>query len=178
MKLRIAGYAPDSVVDGPGIRFVLFTQGCCHNCEGCHNPKTHDPEGGDLVPLTEIVDRIKKTRLIRGVTFSGGEPFLQAAGLVQLARQLRALGLNIITYSGFTFEQLLEKAAQDKAVKDLLSLSDILVDGPYVHTQRDLGLAFRGSRNQRLIDLPRSLRAGQAVEWDPEDDIAEVKVLA
>jgi anaerobic ribonucleoside-triphosphate reductase activating protein len=178
MKLRIAGYAPDSVVDGPGIRFVLFTQGCCHDCEGCHNPKTHDPEGGDLVAISDIVDRIKKTRLIRGVTFSGGEPFLQAAALVQLARQLRALGLNIVTYSGFTFEQLLEKAAQDKAVKDLLSLSDILVDGPYVQAKRDLSLAFRGSRNQRLVDLRRSLKAGQAVEWDPEGDIAEVKVLA
>lgn len=178
MRLRIAGYTPDSVVDGPGIRFVIFTQGCLHNCEGCHNPKTHDPEGGDLVPVSEIVDRIKKTRLIRGVTFSGGEPFLQAAALVQLARQLRALGLNIVTYSGFTFERLLEMAAKDKAVKDLLALSDILVDGPYVHAQRDLGLAFRGSRNQRLVNLRASLKAGQAVEWDPEDDIAEVKVLA
>lgn len=178
MKLRIAGYAPDSVVDGPGIRFVLFTQGCCHDCEGCHNPKTHDPDGGDLLALSEIVDRIKKTKLIRGVTFSGGEPFLQAAGLVQLARQLRALGLNIVTYSGFTFEQLLDMSAGDKAVRDLLALSDILVDGPYDHTQRDLSLAFRGSRNQRLIDLRRSLQAGQAVEWDTEGEIAPVKVLA
>ena len=169
MKLRLAGYAPESVVDGPGIRFVLFTQGCDHACPGCHNPQTHDIEGGDLVNTGEIFERIKKARLIRGVTFSGGEPFLQAAPLAHLGRQLRALGLGVVTYSGYLFEELYALAARDKAVKDLLAVTDILVDGPYMMGQRDTSLAFRGSRNQRLIDVPQSLLAGQAVMWDEVD---------
>ncbi len=169
MKIRLAGYSPESVVDGPGIRFVLFAQGCEHACPGCHNPQTHDKEGGDLVDLAEIFERIKKAKLIRGVTFSGGEPYLQAAPLAQLARQVKALGLGLVTYSGYTFEQLYALAARDKNVKDLLAASDILVDGKYMAGQRDISLAFRGSANQRLIDVPRSLLAGQAVEWDELD---------
>lgn len=169
MKLRLAGYAPESVVDGPGIRFVLFAQGCDHACPGCHNPQTHDPQGGDLVDTSEIFERIKKARLIRGVTFSGGEPFLQAAPLAQLGRQLRALGLGIVTYSGYLFEELHAMAARDKGVKDLLAVTDILVDGPYRIGLRDTSLAFRGSSNQRLIDVPRSLLAGQAVLWEGTD---------
>ncbi len=166
MKIRLAGYAPESVVDGPGIRFVLFAQGCEHACPGCHNPQTHDKEGGDLVDLAEIFDRIKKAKLIRGVTFSGGEPYLQAAPLAQLARQVKALGLGLVTYSGYTFEQLQTIAARDKNVRDLLAASDILVDGKFMAAQRDTSLAFRGSANQRLIDVPRSLLAGQAVLWE------------
>jgi anaerobic ribonucleoside-triphosphate reductase activating protein len=166
MKIRLAGYAPESVVDGPGIRFVLFAQGCEHNCPGCHNPQTHDREGGDLVDIAEIFERIKKAKLIRGVTFSGGEPYLQAAPLAQLARQVKALGLGLVTYSGYRFEELYAIAARDKNVKDLLAASDILVDGKYMAEKRDISLAFRGSANQRLIDVPRSLLAGQAVEWD------------
>ncbi len=170
MKIRLAGFIPESVVDGPGIRFVLFAQGCEHHCPGCHNPQTHDREGGELVDLAEIMGRIKKTKLIRGVTFSGGEPFLQAAPLAQLARQLRALGLGLVTYSGYRFEQLLALGAADKAIRELLAASDILVDGPYMEAKRDLALPFRGSANQRLIDVPRSLLAGQAVEWDEVDN--------
>ncbi len=169
MKIRLAGYIPESVVDGPGIRFVLFAQGCDHHCPGCHNPQTHARDGGELVDLGEIFDRIKKAKLIRGVTFSGGEPFLQAAPLVQLARQIRALGLGLVTYSGYRFEELLALGGTDKAVRDLLAASDLLVDGPYMEAKRDLGLAFRGSANQRLIDVPRSLIAGQAVEWTEVD---------
>ncbi|MDR7865775.1 MAG: anaerobic ribonucleoside-triphosphate reductase activating protein [Sporomusaceae bacterium] len=169
MKIRLAGYSPESVVDGPGIRFVLFAQGCEHACPGCHNPQTHDREGGDLVDLAEIFERIKKAKLIRGVTFSGGEPYLQAAPLAQLARQVRALGLGLVTYSGYTFEQLYAMAARDKNIRDLLAASDILVDGKYMAGQRDISLAFRGSANQRLIDVPRSLLAGQAVLWEELD---------
>ena len=178
MKIRLAGYAPESVVDGPGIRFVLFAQGCEHACPGCHNPQTHDREGGDLVDLAEIFERIKKAKLIRGVTFSGGEPFLQAAPLAQLARQIKALGLGLVTYSGYRFEELYAMAARDKNIRDLLAASDILVDGKYVAEKRDISLAFRGSTNQRLIDVPRSLLAGQAVMWDHEADQADFQVLA
>ncbi len=178
MKIRLAGFLPESVVDGPGIRFVLFAQGCEHHCPGCHNPQTHDLSGGELVDLGEIFDRIKKAKLLRGVTFSGGEPFLQAAALAVLGRQIRALGLGLVTYSGYRFEELLALSARDKAVKDLLAVTDILVDGKYMAGQRDISLAFRGSANQRLVDVPRSLLAGQAVMWDHEGSQAEYKVLA
>lgn len=178
MKIRLAGHIPESVVDGPGIRFVLFAQGCEHHCPGCHNPATHALDGGDLVEVAEIFDRIKKAKLLRGVTFSGGEPFLQAAPLSVLGRQIRALGLGLVTYSGYTFEELFAMSARDKAVKDLLAVTEILVDGKYMAGQRDISLAFRGSANQRLIDVPRSLLAGQAVEWDHDGSQAEYKVLA
>lgn len=178
MNLRLAGFIPESVVDGPGIRFVLFAQGCEHHCPGCHNPQTHDRDGGELVDSAEIFDRIKKTKLLRGVTFSGGEPFLQAAPLAQLGRQIRALGLGIVTYSGYRFEELLALSARDKAIKDLLSVTEILVDGKYLAAQRDISLPFRGSKNQRLIDVPQSIKTGQAVEWDHDADQAAFKVLA
>ncbi len=115
MKIRLAGHIPESINDGPGIRFVLFTQGCKHNCPGCHNPTTHALDGGNLVDSSEILGRIKKAKHIRGVTFSGGEPFLQAAPLALLGRQIRALGLDLVTYSGHTFEELLAMSARDKA---------------------------------------------------------------
>lgn len=178
MKIRLAGHIPESVVDGPGIRFVLFAQGCQHHCPGCHNPQTHDLGGGDLIDIAEIFDRIKKAKLLRGVTFSGGEPFLQAAPLAQLGRQIRALGLGIVTYSGYRFEELFAMSVHDKNIKDLLAVTEILVDGKYMAGQRDISLAFRGSSNQRLIDVPNSLIAGQAVLYDNEAAQAEFKVLA
>ena len=176
MQIRLAGYLPESIVDGPGVRFVLFTQGCEHNCPGCHNPQTHALDGGRLVDAAEIFERIKKARHIRGVTISGGEPFLQAGPVSRLVRQLRALGLHITTYTGYLFEELVAMGARDKGVKDLLAGTDLSVDGPFVLAQRDLGLAFRGSRNQRLIDVPLSLVAGQAVMWENRE--SEVRVLA
>ncbi len=166
MELRIAGIAKESVVDGPGLRFVVFTQGCPHRCPGCHNPHTHDPNGGDLTDTDEIFSLIEQTKLIRGVTFSGGEPFLQAAPLAYLAGQIKALELDIVTYSGFLFEQLVARSSHNKGVRQLLAQTDILVDGPYRMAERDLGLAFRGSRNQRLINVPHSLALGRIVQWE------------
>lgn len=168
MELRIAGIERESVVDGPGLRLVIFTQGCPHNCPGCHNPQTHDRHGGTVVSAAAVWEIIDSTKLIRGVTFSGGEPFLQAKTLAYLAQKIKAAGLNIVTYSGFTYEQLLAIALRRSAVRDLLHLTDILVDGPYVAAQRDLRLAFRGSSNQRLIDVQHSLAAGQVVLWEVE----------
>jgi anaerobic ribonucleoside-triphosphate reductase activating protein len=167
MKLRLAGTEPESVVDGPGIRFVVFTQGCPHHCPGCHNPETWDPEAGEPVEVRELLDRIKEGKLLKGVTVSGGEPFLQAEALVELARGVRDLGLDLVVYTGFAFEELRELARSRPAYRDLLILTSILVDGPYLEAERDLALAFRGSRNQRLIDMPRSLAEGTAVEWTP-----------
>lgn len=167
MQLRIAGITDESVVDGPGIRMVIFTQGCPHHCPGCHNPETHDPHGGSLVDTDKLLAIVRqaKRKLVRGVTFSGGEPFLQAAPLVALAKAVKQEGLDVVTYSGYYLEQLLVLAARHRDIRDLLAQTDLLVDGPYIAAERDLRLAFRGSRNQRLIDMPASLAAGRPVLW-------------
>lgn len=165
MKLRLAGIVPDSIVDGPGLRLALFFQGCPHRCPGCHNPETHDPAGGRGVDPAELLAQIGASRKIDGVTFTGGEPFMQAAGLAALAEAVCRLGLDLVLYSGFTFEELLRKSEVDPHTRRLLHAGMLLVDGLYLEAERDLTLPFRGSRNQRLIDLPRSLEEGAAVEW-------------
>ncbi|MDU4959847.1 MAG: anaerobic ribonucleoside-triphosphate reductase activating protein [Sporomusaceae bacterium] len=166
MEIKVAGIIRESIVDGPGLRLVIFTQGCPHHCDGCHNPETHDPDGGKSMDSTELIAMVETARLIRGVTFSGGEPFLQAAALASIAAAAKRRGLDIVTYTGFLYEHLLTLA--DAGVKALLAQTDILVDGPFIKAERDLRLAFCGSRNQRLIDVPKSLAAGRAVLWqDP-----------
>ncbi|MGN0638061.1 MAG: anaerobic ribonucleoside-triphosphate reductase activating protein [Huintestinicola sp.] len=164
--LRIAGITDDSIVDGPGIRLTVFVQGCPHNCEGCHNPQTHDFADGTDITLGEIMDRINANPLLDGVTFSGGEPFCQAAALSKLGRMIREKGLNIITYSGYTYEYLTEHSDSENSFGELLDVSDHLVDGPFVLAERDLTLKFRGSKNQRIIDLKRSAECGRAVTAD------------
>ncbi len=172
MQLRVAGITQESVVDGPGLRVVIFTQGCPHHCPGCHNPQTHDPNGGHLNTIEQILPVIENSRLIRGVTFSGGEPFLQPKPLTYLAKQIQKRGLDIVTYTGFRFEELLALGLRRPEIKELLQHTDILIDGPYQAAERDLRLAFRGSRNQRLIDVQRSLRAGRVILW--EDPAARI----
>ena len=161
-QIRIAGVVRESVVDGPGLRFVVFTQGCPHHCPGCHNPQTHDFEGGQLVEISQLVELMEKNPLLRGITFSGGEPFAQPEGMAALAQQVKAHGWDLFLYSGYTFEQLLKMGEECPAVRRLLELGDILVDGPYLEGERSLELKFRGSRNQRVIDLPASLASGKA----------------
>lgn len=161
--MRIANYIQDSIVDGKGLRFTLFTQGCPHRCEGCHNPQTHDFDGGREMSTDEIVAIILKNPLTDGVTFSGGEPFAQARDCAVIARAVREKGLNVWAYSGYTFEQLLEGSDD---MRELLSLCDVLVDGPFILAQRSLSLKWRGSANQRVLDVPKSLAAGEAVLLD------------
>ncbi|MCL6634443.1 MAG: anaerobic ribonucleoside-triphosphate reductase activating protein [Peptococcaceae bacterium] len=157
MELRIAGTIGESVVDGPGLRFVVFVQGCRHHCKGCHNPDTWDPAGGTAVDAEHLLAQIRAARLIKGVTFSGGEPFLQAAPLAWLGREVKKLGLDVITFTGYTWERLLALAREDRAVEELILASDYIVDGPFILAERDLALPFRGSRNQRIIDVAKSL---------------------
>jgi len=165
MKLRLSGIKPESVVDGPGIRFVLYVQGCSRRCPGCHNPGTHDPAGGVEADLGLVLGWIREARpALDGVTFSGGEPFEQAEALAELARGVRRLGLDIVIYSGYTFEELLEKSEEDPHVRGLLEAGSLLVDGSYIQEERDLALPYRGSRNQRLINISESLKRGVAVE--------------
>lgn len=164
--LRISGIEPESIVDGPGIRYTIFVQGCPHHCEGCHNPQTHDFDGGRVVALDNILEEIKKNPLLSGVTFSGGEPFCQAEVLTELGKKIKDTGLNLVCYSGYTFEELLKLAKTKPAVLELLKLTDILIDGKFVLAEKSLMLKFRGSRNQRIIDVPTSLAHGEPVVMD------------
>lgn len=166
MELRIAGTVNDSIVDGPGIRFTVFTQGCPHNCEGCHNPQTHDFSGGTVIDTDEILEKIKANPLLDGVTFSGGEPFCQAEALAYLGRQIKALGLDVVTYTGYTFEKLLSKRDKNHW-GELLETTDFLIDGRFILAQKDWNIRFRGSSNQRYIDCRASLEAGNAIECEP-----------
>lgn len=158
--LRIAGVIPESIVDGPGIRYVLFVQGCPHHCPGCHNPQTHDPSGGQETTTEALLDDICKRPYVHAVTLSGGEPFCQAKELTLLAAQLKARGFHLMCYSGFTLEQLLARPD----ARALLEQLDLLVDGPFVEARRDIALRFRGSDNQRVLDVPASL-AKNAPVW-------------
>ena len=164
--MRIAGIMDDSIVDGPGLRLTVFTQGCTHNCPGCHNPESHDRNGGKERSVAEIIEMIDDNPLLDGVTLSGGDPFCQPGDSALIAAAAKERGLNVWTYSGWTFEQLIKMAETDQAVLDLLKNTDVLVDGPFILAQRSLEVKWRGSRNQRLIDVARSLSAGAAVELE------------
>lgn len=163
MLIRLAGLVPESYVDGPGIRFTVFVQGCPHHCKGCHNPETHDFNGGRLADVDKIFGKIIRDPLIKGVTFSGGEPFCQPEPLNYLAGLLKEKDYHVMSYSGYTFEELLEMSEKNSDVKGLLEKLDILVDGRFELSQRSLELKFKGSRNQRLIDVPKSLKEGRVV---------------
>lgn len=149
-KIRIAGTVGESIVDGPGFRYTLFVQGCPHGCPGCHNPQTHDFEGGFPFTAEAALAQIAENPLLAGVTLSGGEPFEQARALCAVAEGVQAMRKNVMAYTGYTFEALL--ARNDHWTNRLLELTDVLVDGPYVESLRDLELQFRGSSNQRLLD--------------------------
>ena len=159
MFIRIAGIVPESIVDGPGFRFAVFTQGCFHDCPGCHNPETHDPIGGRTVTVESLLEDMRKNPLLDGLTLSGGEPFLQVEPCVRLAAKARELGLNVWAYSGYTFEEL----AADPEKRRLLQACDVLVDGPFLMQERTLEKRFRGSRNQRVIDVKKTLERGEIV---------------
>lgn len=159
--LRMAGVVRESIVDGPGIRFVVFCQGCPHLCPGCHNPVTHDFDGGYLCEVEKIIKAIDENPLLDGVTFSGGEPACQPKAFLNLAKQIKERGLNIIMYSGFTLEQLVKMGESDRIMLELLEHLDYLIDGKYEEAQRDLTLSFRGSKNQRIIDMKETRKTGQ-----------------
>ena len=162
--MRIAGVMHESVVDGPGVRFVVFAQGCVHRCPGCHNPETWDPAGGEEWSVRELFKIIRKSPdWVKGVTLSGGEPFLQAAQMADLARYVHQRGMSIVTYTGYVYEDLLDMAETNEDIARLLAETDILVDGPYVEKLKDIGLRFRGSSNQRVIDVKTGHRTGGIV---------------
>lgn len=197
--IRLYGTAPDSIVDGPGLRFAVFVQGCTHGCPGCHNPDSQPACGGDVRRIDELAAEIEANGLAQGVTISGGEPFEQAAACAELARRMRALGLNVWTYTGYRYEDLAALAnraadagaagaACDAAAASvrpslpsvdpagaeaLLAATDVLVDGPFVQALHSFELPWRGSSNQRLIDVPATRTSGRIVLWDTHEDFPE-----
>ena len=149
MKIRIAGLVSESYVDGEGIRFAIFMQGCLRNCAGCHNPETHDLNGGKILDTAEIITEIKKNPLLTGITLTGGEPLLQIAPALELAKTAKNFGLDVWLYTGYKFEEIPSDA------DELLKFVDVVVDGEYIEELRNLELEFRGSENQRIIYLRR-----------------------
>lgn len=160
MNIRIAGIVNDSIVDGPGFRLCVFTQGCIHHCEGCHNPNTHDFNGGYDIDTDAILLQASENILLDGITLSGGEPFCQSEACACIARGAKKLGLNVWCYTGYTYEALRNGKAE---WQDLLNEIDVLVDGKFEIAKKTLDCRFRGSSNQRLIDVPKSLKEGRAV---------------
>lgn len=165
MKIRISSPTTfDSIVDGPGLRMVIWTQGCIHNCKDCHNPQTHDLCGGYEVETNDIIDKIKSLKLQKGITLSGGEPFLQPEALEEISKEAKNSRLDIWAYTGFTFEQLLDKKNPSYFKNlNLLKQIDILVDGKFMINRKDISLKFRGSSNQRIINVQQSLKYKQII---------------
>ncbi len=156
----------DSIVDGPGLRTVIWTQGCSHHCEGCQNPQTWDHQGGGLVSIDDVCQAIDELEGQDGITFSGGDPMFQVDACLKIAQYCKEKGYNIWVYTGFTYEQILVMAKKNKAYLEFLKIIDVLVDGKFILKERDLNLLFRGSRNQRLIDVPKTLETGRVIVLD------------
>ena len=168
-KLRICGIEPESIVDGPGFRYVVFVQGCPHRCPGCHNPESHDFDAGEDMTVGEIYKEICSNPHLSGITLSGGEPFCQVPALLELVKLVKADGKSVMSYSGYTYEELLER--NDPATNELLDNLDILVDGKFIIEQRNLTLVYRGSENQRVIDINKTRETGEIVLYQSEFDL-------
>lgn len=154
----------DSIVDGEGIRSVIWFQGCSHNCPGCHNPETHDFNAGEIVSLEEMKEKIDELEFQAGVTFSGGDPMMQVEALTELASYVHEKGMNVWVYTGFTFEELMTLAEKNDNYRKALEEIDVLVDGRFVLELRSFDAQFRGSSNQRILDVKKSLEKGKVVK--------------
>ena len=158
----------DSIVDGPGLRAVLWTQGCSHHCKGFHNPETWDFEGGGLVPISMVKEAIDELEYQSGLTLSGGDPMYQPEAILEIIKYAKTKNLNIWLYTGFTYEEIIKMSKTKKVFKNILENIDVLVDGRFILKERDLSLLFRGSRNQRLIDMKKTLETKKIVLFDEE----------
>ena len=164
MNIRISGVINDSIVDGPGLRYTIFTQGCPHMCEGCHNPESQDFNSGQVIDTEYLLNEIKSNPLLNGVTLSGGEPFSQPEACSVIAKSVNELGLSVWTYTGYTIEELLKENYRERI--ELLKYTDVLIDGQFVLSKRSLELDFCGSTNQRLIDVKKTMSTGNIVLWE------------
>lgn len=161
--IRIAGVVRESIVDGPGLRFAVFTQGCAHHCPECQNPETWDFDGGYECEIDKIINAMDENPLLDGITMSGGDPLYQAEASYSLCSKVKEKGLNVVVFTGYTYEELMELEKKDPWIEKLLGVTDILIDGRYEKDKRDLTLIFRGSSNQRVIDMNASRKEGRAV---------------
>lgn len=184
MPIRMYGVVEESIVDGPGLRFSVFVQGCSHHCPGCHNQESQPYQGGYLSTVGELCERIASSASISGVTLTGGEPFEQPEACLAIARWCKARGLSVWAYSGYLYEDILAgnvsgHKAQDVseacrsnaarcAARALLDVCDVLVDGPFVLAKRSYDLHWKGSSNQRVINLANTRRCGRVVLWKDE----------
>lgn len=172
MKIRLAGNMQiDSIVDGEGLRTVIWTQGCSHNCQGCHNPETHDFKGGFEIDIEDLKKEIKNLKYQDGVTLSGGDPFFQIPACLEIAHYCHSLGLNVWCYTGYTFEQLMFISKSNPTVLEFLKEIDVLVDGKFILAEKSLNVKFRGSKNQRLLDVKESLKTGIACSIKKYDNL-------
>lgn len=167
MKIRLAkGLDYDSIVDGEGIRTVIWTQGCIHNCPFCHNPETHSLNGGFLADTDQIISTLKTIENQDGITLSGGDPILQIDAVLEICKAVKETGLNVWLYTGFTFDTLLERSKKEQNLRELLENIDVLVDGKFMIEKKSYDVIFRGSTNQRIIDVKQSLQVNKPVEVD------------
>lgn len=174
MTIRLA--APlqnDSVVDGFGVRTVIWTQGCSHNCPFCQNPQTHDFKGGEEYTLEEIFDELDNLPKQDGITLSGGDPLFQIDAVTEIAKYAKKIGLNVWCYTGFTYEQIIEMSKNNPNYLEFLNNIDVLVDGKFEIAKKSLNLLFRGSSNQRLIDMKKTLKYKKVVLVPETDGILE-----
>lgn len=163
-KIRLAfPLQSDSIVDGEGIRTVVWTQGCLHHCPGCHNPQTHDLNGGIEYEIEEIKKELSELEWQDGITLSGGDPFFQAKASAEIAKYARSLGMNVWAYTGYTYEQLLSISQKNQDIRELLYNIDVLVDGRFEQDKKSLNIRYRGSTNQRIINVPESLKENQTI---------------
>lgn len=158
-EIRLSGIIEESIVDGPGYRYVIFTQGCPKSCFMCHNAKTQSMTGGYIEKIDNIIKNFSKESLISGITISGGEPFIQANKVLKLVKAAKEINLNVLLYSGFYYEQL--RKLDNKDINEILDTADYLVDGPFEYQLKNLNLLFRGSSNQRIIDLNVTRKSGK-----------------
>ena len=160
MKFHVAGFESESIVDGPGFRYVIFFQGCPHHCDGCQNPNTwsYDENKGFYIDQDTLIKNIEEDPLITGVTFSGGEPFSQSKNILSLAKELKEKNYNIWCFTGYKYKEIQNDP--------LLDYIDVLVDGEFIKEEKSLDLLFRGSKNQRLIDIKKTKLTGNIVLWD------------
>ncbi|MDD6879648.1 MAG: anaerobic ribonucleoside-triphosphate reductase activating protein [bacterium] len=181
MKIRLASnLQKGSIVDGVGLRAVIWTQGCPHNCYMCHNPETHSFDGGFIYDTEDLKMQIKTLESEEGITFSGGDPMMQAEACYDIAKYAHNCGLNVWCYTGFTFEELLKMSKTNNSILDFLNEIDVLIDGKFILEQKSLNIKFRGSRNQRILDVKESLKNNKPIlieELMKEDDNKVIKEI-
>lgn len=163
--VRLAGIAYESLVNGPGLRRVFFSQGCNHNCKGCFNPDTHDFNAGEEKDMDELIKGVKENPILDGVTFSGGDPFERAEEFSYMAKEFKKSGINIWCFTGYNFEYIMEHIDERSGWKELINNIDVLIDGKFVEEKKEEGLKFRGSSNQRIIDIKLTLHNNKIVLW-------------